>query len=142
MNTPPLVTRVTLVRRVSLVEQDLPTLPEHRNSSPVLRKVRVPQPIVFCVVFCRSLFVLFSIFVWLLCCLSLDLRILNPLWYLQTLFVATFQDNNKSAFSYATFICSLCLKITFVLDNTLVIITRRDTTIARSCSDIRVWCTG
>ena len=70
-----------------------------------------------------QIFVLFSIFCWLLCCLFLDLRILNPLWYLQTLFVAAFQNNNKSAFSYATFICSLCLKITFVLDYTLVIIT-------------------
>ena len=40
-----------------LVEQELPTLPEHQSSSPVFNGVRVS--LVFCVVFCISLFVLF-----------------------------------------------------------------------------------
>jgi len=38
--------------------------------------VRVARSLVFCVVFCGSLFVFLSLYVWLLCCLSFDLRIL------------------------------------------------------------------
>ena len=68
------VTRVT--RRKSLVEQELPTLPEHLSSPPVFSGVRVARIEVFCVVFCRSLFVLLSVFFWRLYCLSFDLRIL------------------------------------------------------------------
>ena len=41
-------------RRVSLVKQELPTIPEHMNSTPVL-----VGSLVFCVLFCRSLFVFF-----------------------------------------------------------------------------------
>jgi len=37
---------------------------------------RVDQSLVFCVVFCRSLFVLLSFFIWSLRCLSFDLRLL------------------------------------------------------------------
>ena len=47
------VTRVT--RRVPLIEQ------EHLRSPPVLSGVRVVRYLVFCVVFCRSLFVLFRL---------------------------------------------------------------------------------
>ena len=36
--------------------------------------VRVTRTLVFCVMFCRSLFVLLSSFFWPLCCLSFDLR--------------------------------------------------------------------
>jgi hypothetical protein len=40
--------------------------------------VRVTRSLVFCVVFCRSLFVLLSFFFWSLCCLSFfDLRLLH-----------------------------------------------------------------
>ena len=46
---------------VSLVEQELLTLPKHLSSSPVFSGVRVARSLVFCVEFCRSLFVLFSI---------------------------------------------------------------------------------
>ena len=49
------VTRLT--RWVSLVEQELPTLPEHLSSPPVLSRVRVTRSLVLRV-FCRSLFVL------------------------------------------------------------------------------------
>ena len=49
------VTRVT--RRVPHEEQELPTLPEHQSSPPVFSGVRVSRSLVFCVVFCRSLFV-------------------------------------------------------------------------------------
>jgi len=46
--------RLTASRHVSLVEQELLTLLQHMSSPPVLSRVRV-----FCVLFCRSLFVLF-----------------------------------------------------------------------------------
>jgi len=44
---------------VSLVEQELLTLPEHLRSPPVFSVVHVARFSVFCVMFCRSLFVLF-----------------------------------------------------------------------------------
>ena len=59
-----------------LVEQELLTLPDHLSSPPVCSGVRVARSVVFCVVFCRSLFVLLSFFFWPLCCLSFDLQIL------------------------------------------------------------------
>ena len=59
------VTRVT--QRVPLVEQELPTLPEHLSSPWVLVGfVLLDRSLIFSVVFCRSLFALF----WPLCCLS------------------------------------------------------------------------
>ena len=70
-----LVTRV--MRHMSLVEPKLLTIPEHLSSSLVLSGFRVARSSVFCVLFCRSLFVLLSFFVWLLCCLSFDLQVLN-----------------------------------------------------------------
>ena len=73
------VTRVT--RRVTIVEQELLTL----NSSSVFSEVCVAQFLVFCVMFCISLFVLLSFFFWPLFCLFFfDLRILFTPWYLQT----------------------------------------------------------
>ena len=76
------VTRLT--RRVPLVEQELPTLPEHLSLSPVFSGVRVTRSLVLCICFvdrCLSFF--FS----LLCCLFFfDILILSTsLWYLQTL---------------------------------------------------------
>ena len=56
-------TRVIL--RLPHVEQELPTLPDHLSSPPVLSGIRVARSFIFCVVLCRSLFVLFSFFVWL-----------------------------------------------------------------------------
>jgi hypothetical protein len=44
---------------VPLMEQELPTLPEHLNSLPVFSGVCVTQSLVLCVMFCRLLFVLF-----------------------------------------------------------------------------------
>ena len=43
------------------VEQELPTLPEHLMLSPDLSGVRVARSSVFCVMFCRSLFVIFPL---------------------------------------------------------------------------------
>jgi hypothetical protein len=75
-----------LRRRVPLVEQELPTLPEHLSSSPVLSGVRVTRSLVLCVCFlnnCMSF-----------CPFSFGHRVVCPfsiygfwlsLWYLQTL---------------------------------------------------------
>jgi hypothetical protein len=41
------------------VEQEPLTLPEYLGSSPVFSEVRVIRSLVLCVMFCRSLFVLF-----------------------------------------------------------------------------------
>ena len=65
------VTRVT--RRYPLLEQELIILPKHVRLHSVFSGVRVARSLVFCVVFCRSLF---NFFLWTLCCLSFDLRIL------------------------------------------------------------------
>ena len=72
----------SFTRRVPLVEQELPTLPEPLSSPPVFSGVRVARSLVLCVCFVdRCLYFFF----WPLCCLF-DLRILiTSLWYLQTL---------------------------------------------------------
>ena len=67
------ITRLT--RRVLLVEQELPTLPEHLGSPPVCSGVRVTRSLVLCVCFVDR-FVLLSFFCWPLCCLSFDVRVL------------------------------------------------------------------
>ena len=57
-----------LIRWVTLVEQELPTIQEHMSS--VFSRVRVAQYVVFCVVFCKSLYIslslYFLLFFWLL----------------------------------------------------------------------------
>jgi hypothetical protein len=66
-----------VIRRMLLVEQELPTLPEHMSLPPVFSAVRVARSFVFCVVFCRLWFVLLFFFYWPLCCLPFfDLRLL------------------------------------------------------------------
>jgi hypothetical protein len=62
--------RLTVTRRVALVEQALRTLPEHLRLSPVFSVVSVAQSSVFCVVFCRSLFVTLCLFFWTWNCVS------------------------------------------------------------------------
>ena len=52
--------RLSVTRWVSLVEQELLTLPEHLSSPPVFNRVRVARSLVLCVMFCRSLFVICS----------------------------------------------------------------------------------
>jgi len=63
------VTRVT--RWVPLVEQELLTLQEHPSSPLDFSGVRVTRSVVFCEVFCTSLFILLSFFFWPLHCLYL-----------------------------------------------------------------------
>ena len=59
---------------------------EAHEFTPVCSGVRVSRFSVFCIMFCRSLFVLF-LFGGSLYCLSYDLFIWLPLWYLQTYFL-------------------------------------------------------
>ena len=54
-----------VIRRVSLVEQKLPTIPEHLCSPLVFSEFRVARSLFFCVLFCRSLFVLFPLVIML-----------------------------------------------------------------------------
>ena len=94
------VTRATW--QMPLVEQEWLNLPEHLTSPPVFSGVCVPQSLVFCVVFCRSLFVLFLLTIvfsvlrftdsdyplvsfghWVVC--PLIYRFWLPLWYLLTI---------------------------------------------------------
>ena len=79
-----LVTRLT--RRMSLVEQELLTRPEHLSSPPVFCRVFVTQSLVLCVCFvdrCLS-FCPFSFCHYVVCPSSIC-RFWLPFWYLQTL---------------------------------------------------------
>ena len=67
--------RVILTWRVPLVEQELPTLPEHLSSPSALGSCN--SIFGFMCMFCRSLFVFLYFFLWPSCCLFFfDLRIL------------------------------------------------------------------
>ena len=61
--------------------QELLILLQNLSSSPVFSEVSFARSFVFCVVFCRSLFVLLSSIFWPLCCLTFsDLRLfITPL---------------------------------------------------------------
>jgi hypothetical protein len=58
-----------ITRRVPHVEQELLTLPEHPRSSSVFSGVRVARSLVFCVKYCRLMFLLLPFFFWPLYCL-------------------------------------------------------------------------
>ena len=75
---------------LSHVEEELPTLPEHLTSSLVFSRVRVARSLIFCVMFCRSLFVIFLFSHCIICTLIYGLWL--PLWYLQT-FLIPFKQN-------------------------------------------------
>jgi uncharacterized protein with PQ loop repeat len=66
-----------LTWRRSRVEQDLPTLPEHPSSSPVILVGLCYSIFSFMCMFCRLLFILLHFFFWPLCCLFFfNLRIM------------------------------------------------------------------
>ena len=68
-------TRVT--RRLPPLEQELPIFPEQLNSPSSFSAVCVARSLVFCIVFCTSLFVHLSFYLWSLCCMSVfNLRVL------------------------------------------------------------------
>ena len=83
------------VTRVSQVDQELLTLLQHLSSHPIFSGVYVAWSLVFCTVFCRSLFVLLAIVLcivspliyscWLpfctLYCLPFDLQLLVTILY-------------------------------------------------------------
>jgi hypothetical protein len=87
-----LVARIT--RRVPLVGQKLPTLPEHMSSTPVFSEVRVTLFLVLCVCFAdRSLSFCTFFFLPLCCLFFFDIRILvASLWYLQTVLTEYIQN--------------------------------------------------
>jgi len=59
----PLSAMIHFKIRVSLMEQELPTLREHMSSTPVFSGVRITRSLVLGVVFCISLLVLLSFFI-------------------------------------------------------------------------------
>ena len=87
-----------LTRGASLVEPELPTLSEHLGSPPVFDPCY--SIFSFICMFCRSLFILLYFFSFGHCvvCSASIYAFWLPLWYLQTLLNATF--NNISAISW------------------------------------------
>ena len=64
------------------------TLPEHLSSPSDFSRVRVARSLMFCVMFCRSLFILLSFLLWSLFCLSylwLSIYAHKPSFYLHIL---------------------------------------------------------
>ena len=76
---------------------------EAHEFTPVCSGVRVSRFSVFCIMFCRSLFVLF-LFGGSLYCLSYDLFIWLPLWYLQTYFLDFWFKFYSSSVIFSVFI--------------------------------------
>ena len=107
------VTRLT--RQVSLVKQELLTLPEHLSSPPVFNGVRVTQSLVLYVCFVdRYLsFCTFSFGHCVVCSFS-KYRFWLPLWYLQTLL--------PKGFNMPTAVIQRVLVI-FVIDECILILT-------------------
>ena len=76
------------ISRVSQVEQELATLPEHLSSRRFFSGVRFVRSLIFCAILCRSLNVVLFVYFWPLYCLSFfDLRLLISLSYLQTFLI-------------------------------------------------------
>jgi hypothetical protein len=75
-----------LTQRVSLVEQELLTLPKDLSSPPVFSGVRVTRSLVWYIYIVDPLFVFLNFsFVHCVVCSSSIYRLWLPLWYLQTL---------------------------------------------------------
>jgi len=83
-------------RRMVHVEQELLTLSENMNSPQVFSGVRVALSLVFCVMFCNSVFVLLFFFFRPLYYLSFDIRLLVTPLVLQT-FRKTFSSMRTSS---------------------------------------------
>ena len=68
------------------LEQELLTLPEHLSSPQIFSGIHVTRSLVLCVCFVDRCLSFCTFFLWRLCCLFFDIRILiTSLWYLQTL---------------------------------------------------------
>jgi hypothetical protein len=97
---------------VLLVEQELPTLPEHLSSPPVFSGVPVTRSVVLCVKFCRSLFVLlFFSFGYCVVCSSSIYRFWLPPFGIFKLFL---QDLNLKVSKLSFFISCTCYHDLFV----------------------------
>ena len=70
---------VTFLIHESQVEQELLTLPEHLCSLPLQSGVPIPRSSFFSVIFCRSLFVLFSFGHCVVCTSSILRLLITPL---------------------------------------------------------------
>jgi hypothetical protein len=91
--------------RVPLVEQELPTLPDHLSSPPTFGGVRVTRSLVLYVCFvdhCLSFCIYF--FIWPLCCLFFDIRILITLWYRKTLLIKVLPQRSLEFSCYSIFL--------------------------------------
>jgi hypothetical protein len=98
------VTRVT--RRVSLVEQEMLTFPNHLISPRVLVGF-VLLDLYFMCMFCKSLFVFLSFFFWPLCCLSFfDLRILITPFDIFKLFLRKIKAKRDYGLDIEIWICT------------------------------------
>jgi hypothetical protein len=77
-----------LTRRVSLVEQELPTLPEHPSSLPVFSGVRVTRSLVWCVCFVDHCLPFCTFYLGhCVVCSSWIYGFWLPIWYLQALLI-------------------------------------------------------
>jgi len=82
------------------------TLPEHLSSPPVFSGVRVTRSLVLCVMFCRSLFVLFVLFL-----LAIVLSVLFLLAIiLSVLFRFTDSDYLPLVSSNSSYVIHYCMK--------------------------------
>ena len=97
--------RLTVTKRMSLVEQELFIIPERMTSLSGFSGVRVAQFVVFCVVFCRSLFLFLSLFFCPLYCMSFEL------WFLNSSLVSSL---NRRLFNKFGIIFILTSKSTFL----------------------------
>ena len=102
-----------VTRRVSLVEQELLTLPQHLSTHPVFSRFCVVRSLIVCVEFCRPLFVLLSFLVYhRIVCPSLIYIFWLPLWFLQTIFTEKYFWCMKMYDTYMKF--KVCMWVVWV----------------------------
>ena len=95
--------RLAVTGWVSHVEHELLTHPKHMSSPQILSGVRVARSLVFWVLFGRSLFVLLSLFLWPLYCLSFDLRFLVTLVFVLVAIVLSVLWSTVSGYPFGIF---------------------------------------
>ena len=92
------------------MEQDLLTHPEHPSSLPFANRTRVVRSFAFCIVFCRSLFVLLSFFFChCVVCSSLIYGFWLLLWYLLVIVLSVLLWFTASDYSFGIFWSLCCL---------------------------------
>ena len=109
-STLPISCRLTVIRRVFLVVRDIFTLPTHLSLPPIFCGAWVPQSLIFCVVFCRTLYVLLSLFFQQLHCMSFDSRVLSSseiVWIVDI--IVWVRGAHMSNLCYLFCLCSVCV---------------------------------